>query len=281
MDARVPEQIDQLVAYKGAAIAVWLAMFLALERLWPAASRPSAPLSDPSGRALAHFAAKHDLKRIAKNGALWAFNALLGPAIVLPVTLLAVEWGPAWRPPGWSGWPALLLDLALLDLWIYWWHRANHESSWLWRFHRIHHLDNFLDASSAGRFHAGEVALSAMVRGAIILALDIPLGHVLAFEALVLAAAIFQHSNLALPVGVERALSRLVVTPSIHWLHHHAVRADTDSNYSTTLSLWDRVFGTQSPNVRSPAMAIGLAGEPDTGLGELLAAPLRRARPVG
>ena len=109
-------------------------------------------------------------------------------------------------------------------LWIYWWHRANHELPFLWRFHAVHHYDELLDTSSAVRFHFGEVALSALARAGVIVLLDLPLASVVLFEGLVLMAAIFHHSDARLPPAIERPLSRVIVTPSIHWVHHHARR---------------------------------------------------------
>jgi sterol desaturase/sphingolipid hydroxylase (fatty acid hydroxylase superfamily) len=81
---------------------------------------------------------------------------------------------------------------------------------------------------------------------------------VVVFETLVLAAAIFHHSNLRLPSALEAALSRVIITPSIHWVHHHRVKADTDSNYGTVFSFWDRLFGTRSATPRTLDMAIGV-----------------------
>jgi sterol desaturase/sphingolipid hydroxylase (fatty acid hydroxylase superfamily) len=107
----------------------------------------------------------------------------------------------------------------------------------------------------------------------------IPLGlkleSILAFETLVLISAIFHHSNLRLPPALEKALSFVVVTPSIHWVHHHAVRADTDSNYSTVLSLWDRLFASRSRTPRTPTMPIGVEGRREENLGGLLMLPFK------
>jgi len=98
----------------------------------------------------------------------------------------------------------------------------------------------------------------------------------------VLAAAIFQHSNLRLPPALEHALSRVIITPSLHWLHHHAARRDTDSTYGTTFSFWDRWFGTVAAGTRTPTMAIGVDGGgrtvlADEGLIGLLTRPARRS----
>jgi sterol desaturase/sphingolipid hydroxylase (fatty acid hydroxylase superfamily) len=145
----------------------------------------------------------------------------------------------------------------------------------LWRFHEVHHLDRFLDTSSAVRFHAGEVLLSASARAAFILVLGFPLASVLVFEALLLMAAIFHHSNLRLPWPLESLLSRVVITPSIHWVHHHRVRRDTDSNYGTVFSFWDRLFGTRSRSPRTPSMEIGVEQREELSLPGLLLRPFR------
>jgi sterol desaturase/sphingolipid hydroxylase (fatty acid hydroxylase superfamily) len=235
-------------------------LLLVLERLFPAAR--------------GHVSAM--IARMAKNVTFFAINAAISPLIVIPLSAFAAAWAPHWRPEWWSGGPGLALDLLLLDLWIYWWHRANHEVPLLWRFHEVHHRDEFLDVTTAVRFHVGEVVLSAFVRAMVIFILAVPLTSVVVFETLLLLAAIFHHSNVKLPREFERALSLLIVTPSIHWVHHHAVRRDTDSNYSTVLSLWDRIFRSRSGTQRTPEMAIGVEGHHDEGLPKLLVLPFRR-----
>jgi len=252
-----------LLAWKGAAVAIWLAVFFLAERL-----RPAAPLPAAVGR---------PLHRLARNGLLWGINTLLSPLIVLPATVWAAAHGLDWRPAWWDGPPGLLLDLLLLDFLTYWWHRANHVVPFLWRFHEVHHLDATLDTTTALRFHFGEVLLSAGARAAAIVLLDVPLLSVVAFETLILVATIFHHSNLALPPGLEQALARIVVTPSIHWVHHRARRSDTDSNYATVLSLWDPIFASRSPTPRRPDMAIGVEGGREEPLAQLLLRPLYKA----
>jgi sterol desaturase/sphingolipid hydroxylase (fatty acid hydroxylase superfamily) len=237
-------------------------MLMILERVFPAAR------SRVQAMAL----------RFAKNLSFAGINAALSPLIVIPLSAIAAQWALDWRPTWWSGWAGLALDLFLLDLWIYWWHRANHELPLLWRFHEVHHLDEFLDVTTAVRFHFGEVILSAFVRAAVIFLLAVPIKTVLIFETLLLLATIFHHSNLRLPPGFERALSFLIVTPSIHWVHHHALRRDTDSNYATVLSIWDHAFRSRSPTVRSPEMPIGVETCRDEALAQLVARPFRTRR---
>jgi sterol desaturase/sphingolipid hydroxylase (fatty acid hydroxylase superfamily) len=216
------------------------------------------------------------LARVISNLVLAGFNFVASPLTVIPITAFAASHMLDWRPEVWSGWLGLGLDLLLLDFWIYWWHRANHVVPFFWRFHEVHHLDEMLDTTSALRFHFGEVVLSSLVRAVVIFVLAMPLSSVVVFEALVLVSALFHHSNLKLPAGLERALSWIVVTPSIHWVHHHAKRSDTDSNYCTVLSVWDRLFGSSSKTVRTSDMLIGVEGTYERRIVRLILKPFQR-----
>jgi sterol desaturase/sphingolipid hydroxylase (fatty acid hydroxylase superfamily) len=239
---------------------------MVLERLFPKAR----PLAAAGLRTLAD-----KTWRVLKNASLLLISAGLSPLVVIPLSALASTHALGWRPDWWSGWQGLVIDLLILDFWIYWWHRANHEIPFLWRFHEVHHLDEFLDASSAFRFHFGEVMLSAVVRAVVIWLMDIPLASVVIFETMVLSMALFHHSNVNLPDWLERPFSKVIVTPSIHWVHHHAIRADTDSNYANTLSIWDIVFGSRSKTKRWNEMPIGVQTLHDEGLLGLLTRPFR------
>lgn len=246
---------------KAALVAGWFALMATLERVRPAAPRP----------------APNRLARIVHNGAFWVQGALINPLLTAPISLWAASAALWERPAALSGMAGLIVDLIILDLWIYIWHRLNHVTPILWRFHETHHLDEFLDATSAVRFHPGELIISAAARAAIILLAAIPMSSVLIFETLVLASTIFHHSNLRLPAGLERALRLIIVTPSHHWVHHHARRADTDSNYATVLSVWDRLFDTLSPTTRTPDMPIGVHGASERRFAALMARPFRRS----
>jgi sterol desaturase/sphingolipid hydroxylase (fatty acid hydroxylase superfamily) len=261
------DALADLLSWKLAVVAAWFAALLALERLIP-----DAP---PSGEGL-----RARVGRRARNGALFALNAGLSPLFVLPVSvwaasadirIAAVDVG--WRPEWAAGWAGLALDLLLLDLFIYWWHRANHEVQALWRFHEVHHLDARMDATTAVRFHVGEVAMSALARACVIVAAEIPLTSVLVFETLVLLSSLFHHADIRLPPRLERALAWVVVVPSHHRVHHHAVRADTDSNYATLLSVWDRVFGSRRPWLPPGGVRFGVEGREDLPLPRLLGRP--------
>ena len=257
------DAVATLLALKGGLIIAWMACLFLAERLIPAAPVP---------------AVVHPRRRLISNAVMWGLNGLLSPLAVLPITAWAAGHTLPWRPDWWSGAPGLVLDLLILDGLIYGWHRINHEVPFFWRFHSVHHLDRILDTTSAVRFHFGEVLLSAVARAGVVILLAIPLASVLVFETLLLLATIFHHSNLRLPPALERALSRVIVTPSIHWVHHHRRRRDTDSNYSTILSVWDPLFRTRSPTPRTRDLEIGVEGREEKSLPGLLVAPFRAAR---
>ncbi len=206
---------------------------------------------------------------LARNFTLAILNFFMAPFIILPITFFATSHALGLRPHGWN----MAFDLLLLDVWIYVWHRLNHVVPFFWRFHEVHHLDESLDTSTALRFHFGEVAMSSVVRAAVIWLVGIPFTTVMIFETLVVVASLFHHSNLRLPVVMEVMLSKLIVTPSLHWVHHHAKRQDTDSNYATILSIWDIVFSTRSPTARASKMKMGVEGSKDENIMRLILRP--------
>lgn len=252
--------MSPLLLIKFTILLAWLPALATWERLQPKAERP----------------ARSDGPRLLRNVGLWLGNTAMSPLLTVPITAGAAGLALWTRPESTQAWPLWIVDLLVLDLWIYWWHRANHEIGALWRFHQVHHLDEFLDVSTGLRFHPGEVLLSALVRGALIAALAMPLSSVLIYEVMVLAGAAFQHSNVRLAPRLEAALRWVIVTPSHHWVHHHAVRRDTDSNYATVLTLWDRLFASLSPTQRTPDLPMGLEGARDMGLLTLAALPFSR-----
>lgn len=253
-----------LIWLKAPALLGWIGILFVLERLAPFAPLP------PS---LRNSAAR--LRRVGRNLGLAATTALLSLALAVPLSVMATA-HPLWTRPPWLGGPGgLVADLLLLDIWIYFWHRANHEVPFLWRFHQVHHRDEFLDTTSALQFHFGEVLLSAMVRGGVIVLVALPLASVLLFEAAVTASAVFHHSNVRLPPRLERLLAVIIVTPSRHWVHHHAIRADTDSNYAAICAWWDWLFGSRSATPRTPELPIGVEGASDKPLPSLLWLPCR------
>lgn len=186
------------------------------------------------------------LRHATRNLGIGLLNGLV---LALAFSFLTA-WGVAWSDQrgfgllaltAWPPWAETLLALLLFDLWMYLWHRANHRIPFLWRFHRMHHTDDQLDASSALRFHTGELIFSSLLRLAVVPLLGMSLTQLILYETLLQPIILFHHSNVALPERFDRVLRFLIVTPNMHRVHHSQERFETDSNYSSVFSFWDRL----------------------------------------
>jgi sterol desaturase/sphingolipid hydroxylase (fatty acid hydroxylase superfamily) len=159
-------------------------------------------------------------------------------------------------------------------------HVAMHRLPPLWRVHRVHHSDPFVDVSTTVRFHPLELLIQVGPTLGAILALGLPAWTLVAYELLDVATNLFIHANLAMPGGLDRWLRWLVVTPDMHRVHHSAVWPETDRNYGVVVPWWDRLFGTYraAPALGHAGVPLGLAECRDhraSALGWLLALPLR------
>ncbi len=166
--------------------------------------------------------------------------------------------------------------VALMDYTLYVWHVLTHKVPFLWRFHAAHHVDLDMDASTAIRFHFGELACSVPYRALQVLVFGVGPRTFSAWQAFTFASILFHHSNMDLPKSWERRLQWLVETPRLHGIHHGSRPYQTDSNWSSGLSIWDRLHGTFRNDVPQRALTIGVAGidEPkQVTLGRTLALP--------
>jgi sterol desaturase/sphingolipid hydroxylase (fatty acid hydroxylase superfamily) len=157
-------------------------------------------------------------------------------------------------------WVEFALAFLLMDATFYYWHRANHEYRLLWRFHNVHHIDPDLDVSTSFRFHFVETAYSSGFRAVQVLLIG-PAPWMLAiYELAFLSATMFHHSNLRIPVGAERWLNKVFVTPRMHGIHHSVIMDETNSNYSTVFRWWDSLNRSLRLNVPQEEVDIGVAG---------------------
>lgn len=184
--------------------------------------------------------------------------ALLFGAATIGVAMWAeshrIGWLHRWE---WPPVAKLIVAVLLLDGWLYLWHRANHAIPFLWRFHRMHHADREMDVTTALRFHLGELTLSAVMRLGLILLLGLTPGQMLVHETLVVVATQFHHANISVG-GCDRWLRLCVVTPFLHKVHHSREPLETNSNYATVFSWWDRLGGTFRLRDNFASMEYGL-----------------------
>lgn len=250
-------------------MAAALALLSVLERLFPLR-----PRTEPQGR------------RLARNVVLGASSAvivtLLQAALLHPVARIVEE--RRWGLLGLVPLPAplaLLAGVLLLDYTLWHWHRWNHRVGWLWRFHLVHHVDRDLDASSALRFHFGEMALSVPYRAAQVAVLGVSPAALQLWTAVLLVSIAFHHSNLRLPASLERTLVRLVVTPRMHGIHHSERHDEVDTNFSSLLSVWDALHRTLRLQAAGEPVVVGVPGYREEALlrvPALLAMPFRPQR---
>lgn len=186
---------------------------------------------------------------------------LLLPIVPVGAALWNAEHGLGllhWLPL--SPWVSGSIAILLLDMAIYWQHRAFHSFRPLWRIHRMHHADLDLDASSGLRFHPLEILTSLLFKIGLVLLLGAPPIAVLIFELLLNGCAMFNHANLALPERVDHLIRLLLVTPDMHRVHHSTDMHEANQNFGFSVPWWDKFFSTYKfmPNRGHLDMEIGL-----------------------
>jgi sterol desaturase/sphingolipid hydroxylase (fatty acid hydroxylase superfamily) len=181
-------------------------------------------------------------------------------------------------------WLEVAAAVVLLDYTLYVWHVLTHRAPLLWRFHVVHHADLDLDASTALRFHFGELVSAVAWRAGQIVVIGVSPLSLSVWQTFLFLSILFHHSNVELPFELERRLSRLIVTPRMHGIHHSVVREETDSNWSSGLTVWDRLHGTLRLNVPQQEIYIGVPAyrtSAEVGLTKILWLPFARMRPPG
>jgi sterol desaturase/sphingolipid hydroxylase (fatty acid hydroxylase superfamily) len=225
-------------------------------------------------------------RRDARNLAVAALSAAAIHVAEKPVTgpLTALverrRWGLL-RQLSLPAWLEVPLAVALLDYTLYLWHILVHQLPFLWRFHQPHHVDLDMDASTALRFHFGEMVLSVPWRAAQVLAIGVSPLSLSVWQTATLMEILFHHSNVDLPVELERWLCRFVVTPRMHGIHHSIVPEETNANWSSGLTVWDWLHGTLRLNVPQEAITVGVPACRDPGevtLPKVLALPFEGQR---
>jgi len=159
---------------------------------------------------------------------------------------------------GVSPWGNVASSVVLLDGVTYWWHRAYHRLPLLWRMHRVHHSDLDVDVTTSGRFHLMEMGLSALFRLGVIALWGASLASVVIFEIVFGLFNQLEHANLRLPGTLDGWLRTVFVTPDMHRVHHSQIPDQTNSNYGTVFSWWDRLFGTYRVAEDQRALVLGL-----------------------
>lgn len=204
--------------------------------------------------------------RWGSNLGLVVVNSLL-LRLMAPLGVVGVAWFA--EAEGWGlfhkidapRWLTIAASVLLLDLAIYLQHVIFHAVPLFWRLHRVHHADLDFDVTTGLRFHTAEIVLSFVIKTAAVLLLGAPALAVLIFEVLLNATSMFNHSNVRMPLALDRVVRWLVVTPDMHRVHHSVFPRETNSNFGFNLPWWDRLLGTyrDQPVDGHTKMTIGLS----------------------
>jgi sterol desaturase/sphingolipid hydroxylase (fatty acid hydroxylase superfamily) len=229
------------------------------------------------------------LRRLVRNVAFSTVGFALARITLVPIPLLTSLWAANhrwgvlhWLPFDLPRWLFIAAGVLLMDYLYWWWHVALHLVPSMWRFHNVHHSDLCMDVSTGVRFHFGEVIMSIPFRVAGVLVLGIDFWALIVFEFLFESANLFEHSDWRLPLGLERFLNHIIVTPRMHGIHHSIVQRETNSNWGTILCWWDILHRTLRRDIPQDAITIGVAGyrdESELTLPKLFVLPFRPQRP--
>jgi sterol desaturase/sphingolipid hydroxylase (fatty acid hydroxylase superfamily) len=226
------------------------------------------------------------IARLVANIAIAVLMFVAAVTLVQPAVRWALRWS-ADKPFGLvhivalPTWTKFVLSFLLMDLGFYYWHVANHRLPILWRFHNVHHIDPDLDVTTALRFHFGEIMLSSGFSLFAVSLIGISGWAFAVYQIVFQVEILFHHSNVRLPIRFERLLSKVIVTPRMHGIHHSQVRRENNSNFGTVFTWWDRLHRTLGLNIPQSEIIIGIPGysrEEDNRVVNALLMPFRKQR---
>jgi sterol desaturase/sphingolipid hydroxylase (fatty acid hydroxylase superfamily) len=192
----------------------------------------------------------YTLKNTVQNIYLMLLNGgldLLFRGIYIGIVLnFFYEYRVIQAPTGWLYW--LLLVLAE-DFMYYWLHRIDHECRLFWATHVTHH--------SSEQFNLTVGFRSSVMEPLYRFLYFIPIAA-LGFSPLDIALVYSATQIWGILVHTEKInklgwLEYILVTPSHHRVHHASNPVYLDKNMGMLLIIWDKLFGTFQPELKSDA----------------------------
>ena len=225
--------------------------------------------------------------RVGANLSVSAIVLLLNWLLTMATAMLIIVASLSRKEPdlllALPGWARIVLTIVVLDFTAYVAHWSMHKLPFLWRFHRVHHSDSFVDVTTSFRQHPVEGLWRFMWTMVPALAIGLPAGGIVAYRLLSAINALFEHGNVNVPRGLDAFVSRAWVTPNVHKMHHSNVPRETNTNYGNLFSLFDRMFRTFTPGDCAAGVDYGLSDmQPNRKEtpASLLQLPFERARPI-
>jgi sterol desaturase/sphingolipid hydroxylase (fatty acid hydroxylase superfamily) len=140
----------------------------------------------------------------------------------------------------------ITVPLGLHDTWLYFAHRLEHRVPLLWEFHKIHHSDENMNASTYERDHFLQTAFRAFFSVftlGLIFDLDLKEAGQAAYYSSVFLSlwSMFYHSAIRIELPW---LDRVLMTPQLHRIHHSVDPIHHNRNFADVFPVFDIVFGT-------------------------------------
>jgi sterol desaturase/sphingolipid hydroxylase (fatty acid hydroxylase superfamily) len=153
------------------------------------------------------------------------------------------EYVAPFKMPMESVWPWFLL-LFVDDFAYYWFHRISHEVRFFWNFHVVHHSSNQYNLSVAVR-QSWFSGLAHWVFYAPLALMGFPLWAFTTMHGINLIYQFWIHTKTIdrMPAWFEYIFN----TPSHHRVHHGVNEQYLDRNYGGIFIIFDRMFGTFTP----------------------------------
>jgi len=153
----------------------------------------------------------------------------------------------------------VIVTILILDfVYGYLAHVLLHKIPFLWRVHRVHHADPFVDVTTTSRTHPIETMWRFLLMTTAAWSLGLPAAGIVIYRLIGTTNGVLEHANIRLWLPFDRVASLIWVTPNMHKIHHSDEPTETDSNYGNILSLYDRTFGTFTSTDRAPHVVYGL-----------------------
>jgi len=203
-------------------------------------------------------------KHALRNGALIGTNTVIANLLLVPVVVLALNQNfGLFHQIELNTIVEFAATILLVDLLTYVLHVAFHKVPFLWRFHRMHHSDTQMDVTTGARFHIGEHAISTCCRALLFAAFGMNGYFILIYETVFLANVLFHHANITISEQADRIFRIFFASPNMHKVHHSDIQPETDSNYTSLFSFWDRLFGTYKIVDNPKRIVYGIKGMED------------------
>jgi sterol desaturase/sphingolipid hydroxylase (fatty acid hydroxylase superfamily) len=204
---------------------------------------------------------------------LLASVAAVAALTLKPAGLMAEMQSPLWLK--------VVFGIVILDFSVgYLSHRSMHMWPVMWRFHQVHHSDDFVDVTTTYRTHPVETVWRFLFTIVPVWVFGLPAQAVVIQRILQATNGVLGHANIRLWPPLDRVLSLVWVTPNVHKMHHSREVSETNSNYANLLTLYDRMLGTYTPAERAVTVVYGLDDAEQLATGSyptLLTLPFRPA----